>query len=124
MPAPRMWPLLSCRTIGSRRTRCADLRDAIARQPPATSPPALVRLLGGDFSMGEPWISEVLEVGQTLAEYHAPWAVAGGWALDLFLSRATRAHTDIDVAIWRSDQATLRSALPAWSFAVADAGVF
>ena len=73
--------------------------------------------------MGEQWNSEVLEAGRALAEYHAEWAIAGGWALDLFLNRPTRAHADVDVAVWRADQATLWSALPVWRFEVADAGV-
>lgn len=53
-----------------------------------------------------------------------PWAVAGGWALDLFLGRQTREHADLDVAIWRADQHKVRAALtPDWVPAVADNGV-
>ena len=33
--------------------------------------------------------------------------VAGGWAVDLFLDRETRAHADVDLAIFRCDQAML-----------------
>jgi hypothetical protein len=51
-----------------------------------------------------------------------PWAVAGGWALDLALGRMTRPHADIDVAVFRADQAALRTALPGWRFAVAVGG--
>jgi len=29
----------------------------------------------------------------------APWCVAGGWAIDLFLGRRTRAHHDIEVSV-------------------------
>jgi aminoglycoside-2''-adenylyltransferase len=73
--------------------------------------------------MDEEWISEVVDAGKAFAEYPAAWAIAGGWALDLFLNRPTRTHADIDIIVWRADQATLRLALAAWSFAVADAGV-
>jgi hypothetical protein len=53
-----------------------------------------------------------------------PWAVAGGWALDLFLGRQTREHADFDLAIWRADQRRLRAALtPNWMPVVADNGV-
>ena len=53
-----------------------------------------------------------------------PWAVAGGWALDLFLGRQTREHADLDLAIWRADQRRLRVALtPDWTPVVADNGV-
>jgi hypothetical protein len=52
------------------------------------------------------------------------WAVAGGWALDLFLGRQTREHADLDLAIWRADQHKLRAALtPDWVPEVADNGV-
>jgi hypothetical protein len=40
--------------------------------------------------------------------YARPWAVAGGWAIDLFLGRQTRAHSDVDVATLRRDQVDLR----------------
>ena len=53
-----------------------------------------------------------------------PWAVAGGWAVDLFLGCQTREHADLDVAIWRADQHGLRAALaPNWVAVVADNGV-
>jgi hypothetical protein len=32
------------------------------------------------------------------------WAFCGGWAVDLFLDRGTRAHKDIDIAVLRADQ--------------------
>ena len=43
--------------------------------------------------------------------FHAPWGIAGGWALDLFIGRESRSHADIDVAILRADQQRLRSQL-------------
>lgn len=43
--------------------------------------------------------------------FHAPWAVAGGWALDLFMGYESRSHADIDIAILRADQRQLRSQL-------------
>lgn len=33
-----------------------------------------------------------------------PWLVGGGWAIDLFLGRVTRPHSDVDVLILRRDQ--------------------
>ena len=44
------------------------------------------------------------------------WGVAGGFALDLFLGRTTRAHTDVDVAVLRRDQLRLRDHLSGWQF--------
>jgi hypothetical protein len=46
--------------------------------------------------------------------FPAPWAIAGGWAIDLFLGRLTRPHADIDVAVFRTDQRALRRQLTGW----------
>jgi hypothetical protein len=62
-------------------------------------------------------------VAAALRDLDAPWAVAGGWALDLALGRETRPHADVDVALFRDDQAALRAALPGWEFAAAVGGV-
>lgn len=48
--------------------------------------------------------------------FPAPWCVAGGWALDLFLGRLTRAHGDVDLAIFRDDQVHLGAHLAGWAF--------
>jgi hypothetical protein len=52
-----------------------------------------------------------------------PWWVAGGWALDLFLGRATRAHSDLDVGVLRRDIHQLLHALSSWEVFEAKAGV-
>ena len=46
-----------------------------------------------------------------MARYPKPWAIAGGWAIDLFLGRETRPHADVDIATLRPDQASLRDHL-------------
>jgi hypothetical protein len=46
--------------------------------------------------------------------FAAPWWVAGGWALDLWLGRATRDHQDLDVAVLRGDQRKLYATLRRW----------
>jgi len=55
--------------------------------------------------------------------FGAPWCVAGGWALDLFLGRVTRPHADVDLALFRDDQARLREHLAGWSFRRVAGGV-
>jgi hypothetical protein len=40
--------------------------------------------------------------------------IAGGWAVDLYLGRVTRPHEDIEVAIFRRDQAALHECLDGW----------
>jgi len=65
----------------------------------------------------------VFEILQILTANEIPCAVAGGWALDLFLGRRTREHADLDLAIWRADQEKLRAALASdWLWEVADNG--
>ena len=46
----------------------------------------------------------------------APWWIAGGWAIDLFLGTQTRAHKDLDLGVRRADAARIIAALPAWEF--------
>ena len=50
-----------------------------------------------DVDAWEAWSPS--EVADVLAGTEAPWAVAGGWAIDLHLGRQTREHGDIEVAI-------------------------
>jgi hypothetical protein len=51
----------------------------------------------------------------------AAWAVAGGWAIDLFLGRSTRPHADIDITVWRDEQRDLRRFLEThWRVEVVD----
>lgn len=54
--------------------------------------------------------------------YERPWWIGGGWALDLFLDRSTRAHEDLDVAVLRTDQERLRQHLATWDVRVAYRG--
>jgi hypothetical protein len=63
------------------------------------------------------------EVVAALSGLRLPWAIAGGWAIDLALGRVTRPHSDVDVALFRDDQAALRAALPGWELSAAIAGV-
>lgn len=58
----------------------------------------------------------IAAVAGLLATFPHPWYVAGGWALDLFAGRVTRAHGDLEVAVSRSDQQALRACLAAWTW--------
>lgn len=60
-------------------------------------------------SMAE--FAEVAKIGSLLRELPCPWFVCGGWALDLFLGRVTRAHKDVDIAVARDDQFVVRDYL-------------
>jgi hypothetical protein len=54
------------------------------------------------------------DVGELLADLTAPWWIAGGWGLSLFVGRETRRHHDVDVSLLRRDQAALRHHLADW----------
>lgn len=62
------------------------------------------------------------EVAGLLLGFTAPWWIAGGWALDLFIGRQTRAHNDIEIAIFRGDASALRAFLTGWEFFIAEDG--
>ena len=62
---------------------------------------------------------------QTLMQaFPAFWAVAGGWAIYLFLGKETRSHKDIEIAILRKDQNLLQDFLPDWTFEYVTSGTF
>jgi Aminoglycoside-2''-adenylyltransferase len=46
----------------------------------------------------------------------APWWIAGGWAIDLFLGGETRAHKDLDIGVRRADVSRIIAGLPGWEF--------
>ncbi len=62
------------------------------------------------------------QVQGRLAGFERPWWIAGGWALDLFMGRQTRAHDDVEIALYRGDVDALRSHLGGWDFHVTDRG--
>jgi len=54
------------------------------------------------------------ELAEVFGGMPVPWWIAGGWALDLFVGRTTRAHEDIDVLIVRRDQLAVQKHLSDW----------
>jgi GNAT superfamily N-acetyltransferase len=60
------------------------------------------------------------EAARRLDGCPVPWAVAGGWAVDLHLGRTTRDHSDLEIAIPRAAFPTLRAHLA--EFDLYDAG--
>jgi hypothetical protein len=52
-----------------------------------------------DLEAWEPWRPET--VTAALGSLGLPWAVAGGWAIDLHLEAETRPHADIEIAVSR-----------------------
>jgi len=50
------------------------------------------------------------------------WWVAGGWAIDLCIGHQTRAHDDIDIGVFRSDQREIQRFFSDWDVAIASDG--
>lgn len=69
----------------------------------------------------EPWAPQ--QVAARLGGCQAVWGVAGGWAIDLWLGKRTRVHTDIEVAIARSALNEIRQLLPNHSLYAAKDGL-
>lgn len=59
--------------------------------------------------------NEPLRVQELLQNYDSPWFIAGGWAIDLFLGHETRKHRDIEIALFRQDQESIRTYLRNWN---------
>ncbi len=65
-----------------------------------------------------PWDHYPLEdVALLLDGIGIEWWVAGGYAIDAFTG-TTRPHEDIDIGLWRDDQAALHRHFPGWHFIV------
>lgn len=63
-------------------------------------------------------------VNELFAAVSAPWWIAGGRALDMYVGHETRTHVDIDVAVLRRDQQAFREALAKWDVHIAHDGAF
>jgi len=75
------------------------------------------RDVGPDEAKWEPLTPQ--QVADLLRGLDVPWWIAGGWALDLFAGRQTRAHEDIEISVFRGDEDTIRQRLAGWEFFVA-----
>ena len=53
-----------------------------------------------DLSLWDAWRPE--EAAARLVGVQAPWYVAAGWAIDLFLGEETREHEDLEIAVPRA----------------------
>ena len=67
-----------------------------------------------DLTMWDPWAPE--EVAGRLRHIDAPWCIAAGWAIDLFLGSARRKHDDIEIAVPRARRGEVLDALEGFEF--------
>ncbi|OBB33586.1 hypothetical protein A5792_10750 [Mycolicibacterium peregrinum] len=67
-----------------------------------------------------PWTPA--EVAERLAGVDAPWCVAAGWAIDLYLGDPPRPHADIEIAVPRHAFPQIAAALAGFEWDVAGDG--
>ena len=67
-----------------------------------------------DLTKWKAWRPE--EVGRLLAQVQAPWYVAAGWAIDLFLGEEHREHEDLEIAVPHDRLGEVLEALPGFEF--------
>ena len=62
------------------------------------------------------------EVARQLSGISAPWCVAAGWALDLFLGTQTREHGDTEIAVPAASFPEIRDRFPSYAFDAVSSG--
>lgn len=62
------------------------------------------------------------EIARHLTGVRAPWYVAGGWAIDLFLGHQHREHDDLEIAVPHDRFGEIAAALPGFEWFVAGDG--
>jgi hypothetical protein len=62
----------------------------------------------------------IRSAARVMASFPHPWFVSGGWAIDLFLNKVTRPHSDIEIGLFREDQRALRDQLAGWRLTKSD----
>ena len=67
----------------------------------------------------------IVAIARLMTDVDRPWALCGGWAIDLWLGRVTREHKDVDILVFRRDQLAVQAYLHArgWTLEVAHDGV-
>lgn len=80
----------------------------------------LVRPLNISLDDWRPWSPR--EAADRLSGVSAPWYVAAGWALDLFLGRETREHDDLEIGVPAHRFPEIRAALRGYELVVVGDG--
>ena len=71
-----------------------------------------------DLSLWDAWRPE--QVAALLAGVQAPWFVAAGWAIDLFLGQESREHEDLEIAVPRERFSEIAERLAGFELFVPD----
>ncbi|PGS48666.1 hypothetical protein [Bacillus sp. AFS041924] len=59
---------------------------------------------------------QCFKIREVMKDFSKGWYIAGGWAIDLYLEKEKRNHHDIEIAIARKDQLSLKKYLNEWTF--------
>jgi hypothetical protein len=69
----------------------------------------------GFVTWGDRLFGEAAALARQLMDGYAGWwAIAGGWAVDLFCRRRTRPHADLEICVLYADQEALNVQLAGW----------
>ncbi len=100
-----------------RHDEAARRRYAVAPLSPIPAPEAVAAARA--WYCTHHGFAPLYAVVDTLRAFPAPWYIASGWAIDLFLGRVTRCHYDMDMVVARDDQLLLQQYLAErdWQFA-------
>jgi hypothetical protein len=71
-----------------------------------------------DLSLWDAWRPE--QAAALLAGVRAPWYVAGGWAIELFLREERREHADLEIAVPREGFAEIAEGLAGFELFIPD----
>ena len=74
-----------------------------------------------DLSLWDAWRPE--QVAALLAGVQAPWYVAAGWAIDLFLGQESREHEDLEIGVPRERFSEIAERLGGFELFVPDGGL-
>ncbi len=64
--------------------------------------------------------ADVARVVELMSAFPGSWGLCGGWAVDAWLGRITREHSDVDIFVFEDDQLALRELLPGWQLVAHD----
>ena len=74
-----------------------------------------------DLTLWDAW--RPAEVARIFAGVRAPWYIAAGWAIDLFLGQQTREHGDLEIGVPRQRFAEIAEALSGFELFVVGDGL-
>jgi Aminoglycoside-2''-adenylyltransferase len=63
------------------------------------------------MTMAMTQLDEIRGLDQAFAQAEVAYWLFGGWAVDFHAGRVTRAHSDVDIAVWRRDLKVVRRLL-------------